>query len=80
MNNKEKYLLITKWDTIEEKCSGCSIAGINLHYFKNKSDCVRKLVEVFSYANVKVIGIYKAINKFTINKNFQIEELLDERN
>ena len=56
MNNKEKYLLITKFDTIEERCSGCSIAGINLQYFKNNADCVRKLAEVSNYANVKVIG------------------------
>lgn len=80
MNDKEKYLLITKFDIIEERCSGCSIAGINLHYFKNSADCVRKLTEVSNYADVKAIGIYKAIDKFTINKNFQIEELLDERN
>lgn len=79
MNNKEKYLLITKFDIIEERCSGCSIAGINLHYFKNNADCVRKLAEVSNYANVKAIGIYKAIDKFTINKNFQIMEILDER-
>ena len=80
MNDKGKYLLITKCDIIESRCSECSIAGINLHYFDNNADCVQKLAEVYNYADVEVIGMYKAIDKFTINKNFQIEELLDERN
>ena len=48
------------------------IGGVKM---KNK---IRKLAEVSNNANVKIIGIYRAIDKFTVDKNFKIEELLDE--
>ena len=73
--NKEKYLVITEFDTIDSKCSNCSLAGINLHFYPNKIDIIRKIAEASQYSNLKVTGIYKEIDKLEIDKNLCISEV-----
>lgn len=75
--NKEKYLVITISDTIDARCSECSKAGINLHCYPTKSGVIRKLAEVSQYSNVKVKGIFKMIDKLTVDKDLNIELLED---
>lgn len=74
IEDKEKYLVITQYDTIDAKCSECSNAGINLFYYPYAFGCVEKITEVHSYANVKVLGVYKKIEQFTIDKDLNIKE------
>jgi hypothetical protein len=73
--NKGKYLVITQYDTIDAKCSECSIAGINIHYCSNIKEVISKIAEHSFYANTKVLGMYKEIETLTINKNCDIEEI-----
>lgn len=78
MKTEYNYLVITQSDTIDAKCSECSLAGINLHYCKNKSEIVRKIAEVSQYANCKVLGMYKLINKLIIDKDLRVNESEEE--
>ena len=71
--DKEKYLVISKYEDIDEKCSGCSNAGIEIKKYSNKSDVVRKIAEVSQYANIKIIGIYEKIDKLMIDKYLNVE-------
>lgn len=74
--NNEKYLVISEYDTIDAKCSECSNAGITLHYCSNMREVVSKISEISFYGNVKIIGMYKAIDKITIDKNCNTEEVV----
>ena len=77
--DKERYLVITQYDTIDAKCSECSNAGISLYYYPYAFGCVEKITKVHSYANVKVLGIYKKVEQFTIDKDLNIKEQINER-
>lgn len=76
--DKEKYLVVTECDDIDAKCSNCSNAGISLYYYPYDFECVQKIVEVHYYANVKVLGIYKKVEQFTIDKDLNIKEQTNE--
>lgn len=68
------YLVVTKTNTIDEKCSECGLAGVNLFFFPTLQECVRKIAEVSKTADMKVIGVYKTINKLTIDKDMNVTE------
>lgn len=72
--DKEKYLVITESNTIDAKCSGCSQAGISLHYCSNTNELISKISEYSFYANIKVIGMYKKIDTLTIDKDCSLRE------
>ena len=77
--DKEKYLVITEYDDIDARCSNCSNAGIDLHYYPYAFGCVEKITEVHSYANVKVLGVYKKVEQFIIDKDLNIKEQTNEK-
>ena len=78
MTEEKEYLIITQFDSFDAKCSNCSLAGINLHYCKNKSEVVRKIAEFSQYANYKVLGMYKLIDKLIIDKDLKVELEVEE--
>lgn len=77
IEDKEKYLVVTECEDIDAKCSNCSNAGISLYYYPYAFECVEKIAEVHSCANVKILGIYKKVEQFTIDKDLNIKEKLN---
>ena len=44
-------------------------AGLEITLYENLNDIVRRITHIDKIANVKVVGIYKLINKMVVDKN-----------
>ena len=72
--DKDKYLIVTQFDTIDANCSECSTAGINLYNCSNINELIRKVSEVSFCAHVEVLGMYKKIDTLTIDKDCNLRD------
>lgn len=69
-----KYLLILEYDIIPEKCSNCSRADKEFIYINNLKDLYYKIASLSKNNGYKIYGIYKEINRISLDKNLNIKE------
>ncbi len=74
MTDKNRFLLILKYQDIAKKCEDCKKAGVEIEHFEYLSEVVRRIAGIKEYANCEVVGIYKQISKMVIDKNCLVQE------
>lgn len=72
--NREKYLVITEYDTIDAKCSECTNAGISLHYCESANAVINKISQFYYCANLKIVGVYKVVEQFIMDSKGNVLE------
>lgn len=74
MTDKQNYLLILKYEDVAKECEDCKKAGLEITFYENLNDIVRRITHIDKIANVEVVGIYKPINKMVVDKNCLVTE------
>lgn len=74
----KKYLVVEKYDTIASECENCSNAGVELKYFDYSFECVEEITRVNKNADLNIIGIYKNVESFIVDKDLNVNEVENE--
>ena len=52
MTDKKNYLLILKYEDVAKECEDCKKAGLEITFYENLNDIVRRITHIDKIANV----------------------------